>query len=208
MSSSAPRQRRKQARPAELLAAALDLFVQRGFAATRLEDIAAQAGVSKGTLYLYFGSKEMLFKSVIQQGILPALEEGETLFSQHQGDTRSLLEMLVLRWWMLVGSTSLGGIPKLMIAEAGNFPEVAQYYYENVIVRIRDLLRRVLQRGMASGEFRTLDMESCIDVILAPFLMLAIWRHSLLPQGCGKQEPEMYLRTHLELLLNGLMVRE
>lgn len=208
MSSSVPRQRRKQARPAELLAAALDLFVQRGFAATRLEDVAAQAGVSKGTLYLYFGSKETLFKSVIQQGILPALEEGETLFSQHQGNARSLLEMLVLRWWALVGSTSLGGIPKLMIAEAGNFPEVAQYYYDNVIVRIRDLLRRVLQRGMASGEFRTLDVESCIDVILAPPLMLAIWRHSLLPQGCGKEEPEMYLRTHLELLLNGLMVRE
>jgi len=208
MPISDSRQRRKQARPAELLAAALDHFVQRGFAATRLEDVAAQAGVSKGTLYLYFGSKEMLFKAVIQQGILPALEEGEALLSQHQGDARSLLQALVLRWWEMVGSTPLGGIPKLMIAEAGNFPEVAQYYYEQVIVRIRSLLHRVLQRGIEAGEFRPVDVESCIDVILAPPLMLAIWRYSLVPQGCGKQDPETYLNTHLELLLNGLRVRE
>ncbi len=202
--ATSSRQRRKQARPAELLAAALDHFVERGFAATKLDDVAAQAGVSKGTLYLYFGSKEELFKAVIRQGIFPVLDEGEAMLARHDGDARSLLQGLLLRWWELVGATPLGGIPKLMISEAGNFPEVAQYYYEHVIVRGRNLMRQVLERGIAAGEFRAVDIESGIDVIFAPLLMLTIWRYSLAPCGCGKQDPEIYLRTHLDLLLNGL----
>lgn len=199
-----PRQRRKEARPAELLAAALDHFVERGFAATKLDDVAAQAGVSKGTLYLYFGSKEELFKAVIRQGIFPVLDEGEAMVARHDGDARSLLRGMLLRWWELVGATPLGGIPKLMISEAGNFPDVAQYYYERVIVRGRNLLRQVLERGIASGEFRAVDTESAIDVIFAPLLMLTVWKHSLAPCGCGRQDTETYLRTHFDLLLNGL----
>ncbi|MBK9162044.1 MAG: TetR/AcrR family transcriptional regulator [Nitrosomonadales bacterium] len=198
------RQRRKEARPAELMAAALDLFVERGFAATRLDDIAARAGVSKGTLYLYFSGKEALFEAVIRQGILPVLDQGELMLAQHRDDAASLLRGLLLRWWELVGATPLGGIPKLMISEAGNFPEVARYYYEHVILRGRDLLRQSLQRGIAAGEFRAIDVESCIDVAIAPVLMLAIWRYSLGPCACGQQEPDTYLKTHLDLLLNGL----
>ncbi|BBI98823.1 TetR family transcriptional regulator [Ferrigenium kumadai] len=202
--ATSPRQRRKQARPAELLAAALDHFVERGFAATKLDDVAAQAGVSKGTLYLYFDSKEELFKAVIRQGIFPVLDQGEAMLVQHDGDARSLLQGLLLRWWELVGATPLGGISKLMISEAGNFPDVAQYYYEHVIVRGRNLLRQALERGIAAGEFRAVDIESAIDVIFAPVMMLTIWRYSLAPCGCGRQDPETYLRTHLDLLLNGL----
>lgn len=202
------RQRRKEARPAELMAAALELFVERGFAATKLDDIAARAGVSKGTLYLYFASKEELFKAVIQQGILPVLAQGEEMLAQHQGDARSLLQAMLMRWWELFGATHLAGIVKLMISEAGNFPDVAQYYYENVIVRGRGLIREVLERGVASGQFRVVDIESAIDVILAPQMMLIIWRYSLGPCACGQQNPDVYLSTYLDLLLNGLMVEE
>jgi len=206
--STETRQRRKEARPAELMAAALDLFVERGYAATKLDDVAAKAGVSKGTLYLYFDSKEALFKAVIEQGIVPMLDEGEVLIQQHQVDARSLLQMLLVRWWQLLGETPLGGIPKLMIAEAGNFPDVASYYYDNVIVRGRDLLRQALLRGVASGEFRQLDIESSIDVLMAPVIMLVVWRYSLAPCGCGKQDPEQYMKTYLDLLMNGLMNKE
>ncbi len=202
------RQRRKEARPAELLAAALDLFVERGFAATKLDDVAAHAGVSKGTLYLYFASKEELFKAVIQQGILPVLDQGDEMLLQFDGDAGALLETMLKRFWELVGSTHLAGIPKLMISEAGNFPEVAQFYYENVILRGRGLIRAVLERGIASGQFRAVDIESAIDVILAPQMMLLILRYSLTPCGCGKQNPEAYLRTHIDLLINGLLVAE
>lgn len=151
---SSPRRRRKEARPSELTAAALALFVEKGFAATRLDDVAARAGVSKGTLYLYFNSKEALFKSVIEQGILPALSEGEAMLAQHQGSAAELVRDLLLGWWQLVGSTELGGIPKLMVSEAANFPELAHYYHDQVIVRGRRLLLEALQRGLASGEFR------------------------------------------------------
>ena len=202
------RQRRKEARPSELIAAALDLFVKRGYAATKLDDVAASAGVSKGTLYLYFSSKEALFKAVIQQGILPVLDQGEEMLMQHQGDASSLLQAMLKRWWELVGATHLAGIPKLMISEAGNFPEVAQFYYENVIVRGRALIRQVLERGIAAKQFRVSDIESTIDIILAPQMMLTIWRYSLAPCDCGKQNPETYLHTHIDLLLNGLKVQE
>ncbi|PKO84691.1 MAG: TetR family transcriptional regulator [Betaproteobacteria bacterium HGW-Betaproteobacteria-11] len=199
-----PRQRRKQARPAELMTAALELFIARGFAATRLEDVATHAGVSKGTLYLYFDSKEALFKAVIREGIVPVLDEGAALVEGFAGSAAELLRALILAWWQRVGETPLGGIPKLMISEARNFPEVAAYYDEAVITPGRDLLRRALARGMASGEFRHLDLETAIDVIFAPVLMLLIWRHSLGACGCRQHDPQSFLATHLSLVLQGL----
>jgi len=202
-----PRQRRKEARPGELTAAALELFVERGFAATRLEDVAARAGVSKGTLYLYFDSKEALFKAVIEEGMLPVLDQGADMIDGFQGSPTDLLRSLMLEWWSRVGSTHLGGIPKLMFSEAGNFPDLAQYYHDAVISRGRALMRRVLELGIAAGEFRPTDIEVAIDVIFAPVLMLAIWRYSLGPCGCGGHDPVQFLQTHIDLALHGLSAR-
>ena len=202
-----PRQRRKQARPAELVAAALELFVEKGFAGTRLEDVAARAGVSKGTFYLYFHSKEELFKAVIREGIVPILEEGAGLIDAFEGSTADLLRALIGEWWQRIGNTHLAGVPKLMISEAGNFPELATYYHDAVIVRGRDLMRRTLQRGMASGEFRGVDIETAIDVILAPVLMMVIWRYSLGVCSGTAHDPQIYLQSHLDLTLNGLVTR-
>jgi len=198
------RKRRKEARPAELLAAALDLFVARGFAATRLEDVAAQAGVSKGTLYLYFENKEALFKAVIREGIVPVLVENEEIAARHDGSTFALLKKLLDNWWTKIGLTAYAGIPKLMVAEATNFPDVAQFYYEQVISRGRALLGTALRRGMECGEFRTLEVEVAIDVIIAPVLMLLIWKHSLgCCAGC-EHDPQQYLQLHMDLLQQGL----
>lgn len=205
--SPAPRRRRKDARPSELTAAALLLFAEKGFAATRLEDVAAQAGVSKGTLYLYFDSKEALFKAVVEEGIVPTLAAGEQLLAEYEGDSGTLLAELLQGWWQGVGETRVGGVPKLIIAESRNFPEVARYYHDTVIRRGRALLGAALRRGMARGEFRPLDVESCIDVVIAPLLMLAIWRHSLC--HCGADiDPRRFLETHLDLLLQGLRAVE
>ena len=203
------RQRRKEARPSEIMAAALDLFVERGFAATKLDDVAARAGVSKGTLYLYFSSKEELFKAVIQQGILPVLEHGEEMLAQHSGDTASLLRDLINNWWEVVGSTKLAGILKLIVSEAGNFPEVARYFHDNVSQGIDELLGKVLQMGIEKGEFRPVDIESAIDAIAAPILMRAIWEYSIAPYSSrGQKDSEVYLLTNIDLLLNGLLVKE
>jgi len=202
--TSPSRKRRKEARPSELTAAALALFVEKGYAATRLEDVAQRAGVSKGTLYLYFDSKAALFKAVIREGVLPVVAENEAIAAAHAGSSFGLLEKLLDNWWAKIGGTAFSGIPKLMVAEARNFPEVAQYYYENVIRRGRALIGGALERGMASGEFRRMDVETTIDVLIAPILMLLIWRHSLACCQCNPVEPRAYLAVHLDLLRQGL----
>lgn len=207
--------RRNEALPAELTAAALALFVEKGFAATRLDDVAARAGVSKGTVYLYFKSKEELFTAVIRESIVPALEEGEAMVAGHQGDHLSLLRQVLMRWWQLIGGRALAGVPKLMISEARNFPAVTEFYYEHVIQRGRRLLGGVLERGMAAGEFRRLDVDLTVDVIFAPLLMRAVWRYSI-GACCGRGKHEIgaphpvdhvqpYLDLHFDLLVSGLI---
>lgn len=198
------RKRRKEARPSELTAAALGLFVEKGFAATRLEEVALRAGVSKGTLYLYFDSKEALFKAVIQEGMLPVVAENEAIAANHAGSAFDLLERLLENWWSRIGDTDFAGIPKLMVAEARNFPEVAQFYYENVIRRGRALVGIALERGMASGEFRSMEVETCIDVVIAPILMLLIWRFSMATCQSRQSDPAQYLAIHKDLLRQGL----
>jgi len=202
--SPAPRRRRKEARPSELLAAALDLFVEKGFAATRLEDVAARAGVSKGTLYLYYENKEALFKAVIQEGIVPVIAEGEAIAAKHVGCSFELLEKLLDNWWTKIGQTTFAGIPKLIVAEARNFPELARFYYENVISRGRALVGHALKRGMESGEFRPMDVETTIDVVIAPILMLLIWRYSMNCCQGSESDPRLYLKIHMDLLRHGL----
>lgn len=200
------RRRRKEARPSELSAAALSLFVEKGFAATRLEDVAARAGVSKGTLYLYFDGKEALFKAVIEQGIVPVLNEGESLLAEYRGNASGLLRCLLQGWWQAIGATELAGVPKLMISEANNFPDLAQYYHDRVISRGRALLAEALRRGIASGEFRPVDIPTMVNVLISPLLMLAIWRYSFAPCAQPAQEPQAFLDAHFDLIINGLQI--
>ena len=199
-----PRKRRKEARPSELLEAALHLFVEKGFAATRLEDVAARAGVSKGTLYLYYENKDALFKAVVQEGIIPVIAENEAIAAKHSGCSFELLELMLQNWWTKIGQTAFAGIPKLIVAEARNFPELASYYYDNVISRGRALVASALRRGMDSGEFRSMDVETTVDVVIAPILMLLIWRFSMSCCQGAESDPQTYLRIHMDLLRQGL----
>src|SRR3954463_14843617 len=121
----ARRGRRKEARPGELLDAALDLFVEKGFAATRSEEVAARAGVSKGTLFLYFPSKEELFKAVVRENISGRFQEWRDEFGTFEGNTADMLRYCTKVWWERMGSTKASGITKLIISEARNFPEIA-----------------------------------------------------------------------------------
>lgn len=198
-------ERRKDARPQELLAAALDLFVERGYAATRLDDVAAQAGVSKGTLYLYFTNKEELFKAVVRENMLPVLGEAEETIDRHTGHSAELFREIMLSWWERIGNTKLSGITKLMMAEAGNFPEVARFYHEEVISRGNAMIVRMLERGVKRGEFRPIDTHQTMNVIVAPVLMLMIWKHSL---SCCRLEPispQAYLDCFIDVFLRGLL---
>jgi AcrR family transcriptional regulator len=196
--------RRKEARPGELSAAALELFVEKGYAATRLDEVAARVGVSKGTLYLYFESKEDLFKAVVKEGLLPALAEGERVVASFKGPSTDLLRVIALGWLELIGTKPIGGIPKLIIAEARNFPEIARFYYDEVIARGVALLKQILERGMDRGEFRTFDAEIMVHLIFAPLIMSVIWRHSLALCGVWNVPSAQFLDEYLQFTLRGL----
>jgi AcrR family transcriptional regulator len=201
---SPPRwRRRKEARPDEILAAALASFAERGFAATRLEDVAARAGVSKGTLYLYFPGKEELFEAVVRARLLPNLERLEALLASFEGPSAALLERLLLTMAEVVGS-QLGAIPKLVIAEAGNFPELARFYLNEVVRRGLRLIGAILRRGIARGEFRAVDVDHTVFCVIAPMLIAALWKNSLEPHDAAPLDAQALARAHLDLLLRGL----
>jgi len=205
----AKRERRKDARPGELLAAAMDLFVEKGFAATRAEEVAKRAGVSKGTLFLYFSSKEELFKAVVRENISGRFIEWSSELDQYQGSSAELLRYCITVWWERVGSTQASGISKLIMSEAGNFPELAAFYQAEVIEPGNILIRRVLQRGIDSGEFRPMDLKYGVYTVLAPMLFLAISKHS--QGGCTPAgeplDPLVYINAQVENILYGLSVR-
>ena len=129
----AKHERRKESRPGELLDAALDLFVAKGYAATRAEEVAAKAGVSKGTLFLYFKSKEELFEAVIRENIASVIVQGAAELEAFEGTTSELLRYVMFEWWIRFGSTKASGITKLIMSEASNFPALANFYQETVI---------------------------------------------------------------------------
>ncbi len=198
--------RRKQARPGELLDAALALFVERGYAATRVEAVAERAGVSKGTLFLYFSSKEELFKAVVRENIAGCFAGWNAEFEQFQGSTADMLRQCFASWWQHIGSTPASGITKLVFSEAGNFPEISQFYQREVVVPGQLLVRRMLERGMACSEFRALDLDCAVQAVLAPMIFLSLSQHSAhagMPAG-GTFSPQRYIDTQVDLLLGGL----
>ncbi|WP_411860285.1 TetR/AcrR family transcriptional regulator [Cupriavidus sp. TA19] len=200
--------RRKAARPQELVAAALDLFVERGYAATRLEDVAAAAGVSKGTVYLYFANKEELFKSVVRANLVPTLSRGTELVDRYEGSTPELLRELLRGWWGLIGATPVAGLTKLIMAESANFPDIARFYNEEVMVPGDELFARVLARGVARGEFRPMPANPTTTLICAPLVFLMMWQRALRATSEKDIDPEAFLDNLLDMLLFGLTTGE
>lgn len=198
-------ERRKEARPQELLSAALDLFVERGFASTRLEDVAKRAGVSKGTLYLYFTNKEELFKAVVRNSVVPAIDAAEEDIAGFSGHSADLLRRVVHGWWERMGQTKASGINKLVMAEAGNFPDLACFYQEEVIVRGSRVMASMLERAVACGEFRPIDINATTQVLIAPVLMLMTWKHSIGPCAQDQLDPTAFIDSFLDMALNGLL---
>ena len=204
----ARRARRKDARPGELLEAALELFVQKGFAATKAEEVAKLAGVSKGTLFLYFASKEELFKAVVRENIIGRLTEWNAEFERFQGSTADMLRYCMRSWWERIGSTKASGITKLMMSETHNFPELAAFFEHEVVLPGNELIQRILQRGVDRGEFQPIDMKYGVYTVLAPLMFLSMWKHSLgTCVGAAEINPEHYIAVQAETLLAGLSVR-
>jgi len=159
----------------------LDLFAGHGYSSTKLDDIATHEGITKGTIYLYFESKEKLFQAVIQRIIVKEIEKGKKLAVEHEGSQRDLLRKLIHYWWSMVGETRLAGIPKLMTSEASNFPELSSFFVDNVTCRARAIFVEIIEEGITNGEFRKLDANYVARLVLAPLVFAVIWEKSLSP---------------------------
>ena len=204
----AKRARRKEARPGELLEAALALFVEKGFAATRVEEVAARAGVSKGTLFLYFPSKEELFKAVVRENASRHLHDAFREVAGYAGTSAELLHEFIRRWWTQYGGTPAAGLTKLIMSEAANFPDLAQYYQDEVVQPSHELVRRIVQRGIARKEFRAIDLTLASHLIVAPLVQMVTWRFSLAPCCPATQMPDplKLLDMHADMAVRGLKI--
>ena len=196
--------RRKLARPSEITAAALACFAERGFAATRLDDIAERAGVTRGTLYLYFDNKEELFKAVVRKSIGPVLSRVKSMMEDATTPSPELLRQVMLAIPAAVLNSPISALPKLVLSEAANFPEIATFYLDEVVHPAKQLIGGLLRRGIARGEFRAVDIENTVLCAIAPFLLSALWRHSLEPYDTAALDAAALARTHVDLLLHAL----
>ena len=204
---TARRERRKEARPGELIQAALDLFVEKGFSATRSEEVAARAGVSKGTLFLYFQTKEDLFREVIRTRLADHFLAWEQEFEVFQGSTEDMLRTGLHTWWDRIGNTPAGGLTKLVLSESHHFPEIASYYQSSVVQPGRALLARILMRGIERGEFRAVDVPQAVMSLVSAMVFVMTWRHTIVACSgphANDFDPLSFLMSHVDLIVHGL----
>src|SRR6202789_2837264 len=168
--------RRKEARPSEILEAALAVFAERGLSAARMDDIAARAGVTKGTIYLYFENKDAVFKALLAETIGERVEASNALVENFNGSSAQLLAGVLRLLGGFIAQSDRVVLPKIVIAEIAKFPELARFYREQVIDRGLALWETTLARGVARGEFRALPAQHVARICMSPLLLARIWR--------------------------------
>jgi AcrR family transcriptional regulator len=199
--------RRKEARPQEILEAALSVFAEKGFAATRMEDIAQRARVSKGTIYLYFQSKEAVFKSLLHETIAKRFSLLAELAREHHGPVLPLIAEILRQLGQFIATSNLVVLPKIVIAEAGNFPDLARIYRQEVAERGLKLFGGLLQTGIQRGEIRKVPLQHAIRLCVAPLLLAAIWRTTFAPMDAEPYDYNGFIEAHIETLLRGLSAK-
>ncbi len=207
-SPASPRwHRRPEARPDEILDAALEVFGEHGFARAKLEDVAARAGVSKGTLYLYFDSKETLFRAMVRAKLVAAVQEGRAFVESFQGSSRDLLVAFIKRMYAVLREPRLSRITKLVQSELASFPELARFYFDEVILPARRLLASILERGVASGEFRPVAhgfAERAIPSLMVHTAQVQCFFTQFDP---GALTDEQILQGVIDFALHGVLAR-
>lgn len=198
------RPRRPEARPAEILDAALDLFAERGFAATRLDDVASRAGLSKAAIYLYFKDKTSLLKAVVESVASPNLALAGDLVAAHKGPVAPLLQHLLGFMAGRMRQTRLPDLIKLVISESRAHPELGRFYLEHVIGKALPLFEQLIARGIASGEFRAVDPRLTVKCLIGPMLLGAIWKSVFEPIGAEPLDIEALARHQGELITRAL----
>jgi AcrR family transcriptional regulator len=197
--------RRPDARPEEILDAAMEVFGERGFAATRCEEVARRAGISKGTLYLYFESKEALFKEMVRAKFETGIVSAEEFVRTWQGNSPDLLVALMERYWEKVNRPLHVRLSRLVLSELTNFPELARWYYQTIILRGRRVIESVIVRGITGGEFRAVDPPFAARALQTLCVQLAQFRHCFQQYDPAPLSSEELLRGMTDLYLHGLL---
>ena len=197
--------RRKADRPGEIVNAAMAVFAERGFAAARLDEIAARAGVSKGALYLYFETKEEIFRAVVEQAIAPNIQTIRAMIAAHPGPFPDLLRLFAGRIAQVVDTLPLGGVVKMVIGEARNFPEMARVYHDALVAQGLGALADAIAAAQRRGEVKPGDPRAYALQVVAPMLAGVIWRETFVPVGAQPFDLPALIGQHVETMLSGLM---
>lgn len=198
--------RRKEARPADIAAAALAVFAERGFAGARVEEIAARAGISKGTLYLYYHGKAELFRAVVREVVIPNVDAMRTAFLTSELPFAMVLRQLLPRFAEIVTRVPVGAVAKMVIGESRNFPELAKVWHDEVIDKAVGLIAALIERAQAKGEVRPGDPRVHAFSIMGPMLIGVLWRETFTPVGGAALDLGAIARQHVETVLDGLTI--
>jgi len=198
--------RRAEARPEEILDAALAEFTARGFEAARMEDIAKAAGLSKAAIYLYFPSKTALLEALIQAKVAPLARQAQTLALAGHADPLMALRMLATAAAHRIGDANVFAVPRLVIGLSGRFPEIATYYRVNVVEKARAALEALIDAGKAKGAIRNVDTAAVARAFIGPFLFEGLWTHVLGGES-ALGDPQKLIESQFDILLNGLEKR-
>jgi AcrR family transcriptional regulator len=201
-----PRRRRKAERPQEILEAAFGEFSRNGYATTTLDQIAERAGVTKGTIYVYFENKEHLFISMVREFTKAAYDTVQGMYETHDGSTADLLRaQFSFIYQHIVEDRRRREVVRMLIAEAPRFPELADRYHEEILRPCLDMLRQAIQRGMDRGEFRRSSIIDTPQVIIAPIALVDLWM--MMFDDRQPLDLKAYFNAHLDLVLNGLLAK-
>ncbi len=203
--SSPKWQRRAEDRPREICTAALEVFSEKGFAAAKLDEIARRAGVSKGTLYLYFKDKEDLFRAVIRDTVAPNIAAIRDTVEATDMPFAQIVRALLPRFGEIATRVPIGAVAKMVIGESRNFPELAKVYYDLVVSQAIGLIAGLIEKAQAKGEVRDGDPRLHAMTLMGPMLMGLLWRETLQPAGATPIDIQALARQHAETVLAGLL---
>lgn len=198
--------RRADARPAEIAAAAYKVFSDKGYAAAKLDEIAAAAGVSKGALYLYFDTKQDIFEAVVAQALVANIEAIEAMVDSYAGKTADLIRVIAGRVAEIASVSPVGKLLKLVIGESGNFPELARVWHDKLVARAIAMMSKLIRRGQENGEFRAGDPRNLALSLISPMVVAVIFRETFEPAGAKGFDIPALMNQHVETVLNGLLL--
>ena len=204
--ASQPRwRRRKTARPSEIAEAAFEVFAEKGFAAARLDEIAARAGVSKGALYLYFETKEELFRAAVSQAVAPNLQSIAAMADAYSGPFAELAPVILWRLAVITSTTRIPAVAKTVIGESRNFPDLAMVWHDTVVSPALGMIAGVIARAQARGEVKPGEPRLYALSLVGPMLAGFLWREVLVPVGAEPIDALALAEQHARTVLYGML---